>query len=308
MNVPTCTSRLYADANDLTRIIDLLFRVRAPARIAAYPAPADLRELLAVPDLQANTRLWETESGRLCAFALVDAYHNLLFEFEGDIAGPDLPAELIQWGVECRRRQPMVEGEPVTLDFCCRAEDEERLTLLTQHGFTRQPTCTLRLTRSLHDPIPEPTLPAGFTLRPTTGQDEVEAWVALHRAAFGTEHMTIEERSAMLSGPDYDPELDLVVVAPDGRLAAYCVCWISQEENAQTGRNEGYTDPVATHPDYQRRGLARALLLTGLRLLQARGVETAVMGTSSENEGMLRAATAVGFQVISTNIWLAKPV
>jgi len=306
--LPACTSRPYADAHDLDSILALLHRVRAPERCTDYPAPADLRELLAVPDIQANTRLWETEAGQLRAFALVDTYHNLLFEFEGDIAGPDLPAELIQWGVTCRRRQPTEEGEPVTLDFCCRADDEERLALLTRHGFTQQPTRTLRLKRSLHDPIPEPVLPAGFTLRPTTGQDEVEAWVALHRAAWGTEHMTVEGRSAMLSGPDYDPELDLVVVAPEGRLAAYCVCWISQEENARTGRKEGYTDPVATHPDYQQRGLARALLLTGLRLLQARGMETAVMGTSSENERMLRAATAVGFQVVSTGVWLAKPV
>lgn len=213
-----CTSRLYADAHDLDSILALLHRVRAPERCTDYPAPADLRELLSVPDIQANTRLWETEGGQLCAFALVDTYHNLLFEFERDTVTPELLTDLIQWGVACRRRQPTEEGEPVTLDFCCSAEDEERLALLIRHGFTQQPTRTLGLKRLLHEPIPEPVLPAGFTLRPTTGQDEVEAWVALHRAAWGTEHMTVEERSAMLSGPDYDPELDLVVVAPDGRL------------------------------------------------------------------------------------------
>ncbi len=112
----------------------------------------------------------------------------------------------------------------------------------------------------------------------------------------------------MMSGTDYDPHLDLVMVGPDGRLAAYCMCQIFQEENARTGRNEGYTDPVATHPEYQRRGLARALLLTGLRLLQERGVETALMGTSSENVKMQRAAEAVGFRVKSSTVWFVKPV
>ncbi|MFO7683753.1 MAG: hypothetical protein R6X34_27300 [Chloroflexota bacterium] len=45
------------------------------------------------------------------------------------------------------------------------------------------------------------------------------------------------------------------------------------------------------------RGLARALLLTGLRLLQERGLDTAVLGTSSDNEAMLGTARSVGFEV-----------
>jgi mycothiol synthase len=88
----------------------------------------------------------------------------------------------------------------------------------------------------------------------------------------------------------------------------YFTCQIFREENAKTGRNEGYTDPVATHPEYQGRGLAKALFLTGLRLLRERGMETAVMGTSSENEKMQRAAKAVGFRVESSTVWFAKPV
>lgn len=38
------------------------------------------------------------------------------------------------------------------------------------------------------------------------------------------------------------------------------------------------------------RRVARALLLTGLRLLQRRGIDTAVLGTNSDNEAMLCAA------------------
>ena len=59
-------------------------------------------------------------------------------------------------------------------------------------------------------------LPPGFTIRPAGGAAEAEAWVVLHRAAFGTERMELEERLAMLAEPEYDPQLDLVAVAPDG--------------------------------------------------------------------------------------------
>ena len=72
--------------------------------------------------------------------------------------------------------------------------------------------------------------------------------------------------------------------------------------------NEGYTDPVATHPAFQRRGLARALLLTGLQLLKQRGVDTAVLSTWGENTAMQQTAKSVGFGVQSTTILFAKQV
>ncbi len=305
MRLKTMTSRVYAGADDLRLILDLLSRVRPPERIGGYPSPADLRELLCLPANQANTRLW-LEEGRTIAFVLVDPFNNLLFEYRQ--ADSDLEAEMVGWGVECIRRAPHEGEEPPTLDANCREEDADRVALLERHGFVKQAVRSLHLTRPLREPIPAPTLPAGFEIRALKGREEVEDWVRLHRAAFGTEHMTVEERLAMMSGTDYSPDLDLVMTGPDGRLAAYCMGQIFREENAQTGRNEGYTDPVATHPQYQGRGLAKALLLTGLRLLRERGVDTAIMGTSSENEKMQRAAQAVGFRVESSTVWFAKPV
>jgi ribosomal protein S18 acetylase RimI-like enzyme len=120
--------------------------------------------------------------------------------------------------------------------------------------------------------------------------------------------MTTEERLSMMTTPEYDPSLDLVAVAPGGALAAYCMCYISAEENARTGRNNGCTDPVATHPRFQRLGLARALLLHGLRLLRARGMDFARLGTSSDNIAMQRAAQSVGFRLEFANVWFEKPL
>jgi len=120
--------------------------------------------------------------------------------------------------------------------------------------------------------------------------------------------MTIEHRLAMMRAPEYDPALDLIAVAPDGAFAAFCMCHISQQENARSGRNEGWTDPVGTRPEFGRRGLARALLLTGFHLLKQRGVETAVLSVSSENTAGRRAFASVGFHKQSTKISFAKQV
>ena len=290
-------SRLYADETDLARLIAFLPVARPANRVSDYPGATDLREMLCQPELQARTRLWFDQHDQLLACALVDAYSNLLFDYRPDANSPELEEAIMQWGVACGA---------LPLDAVCREDDVERMAWLTRHGFQPQAMRTLHFIRSLSDPIPDPQPPPGFSIRSVAGEPEIEALVALHRAAFGTDNMTIEERRAMMSGPDYDPALDLVAVAPDGRLAGFCVCGIPREENAATGRNEGYTDPIGVHPDFQKQGLARALLLTGLQLLRERGLAYATLGTSSENVAMQAAARSAGFQLESTKVWFAK--
>jgi len=290
-------------------MIQFLFAVRPTERLADYPGPVDLRELLALHTVQENTRLWFAGDGRLGAYAFVDQYDNLRFAADPQNPQPNLEAEIVGWGVACLRRAMRAEDKMRTLDASCREDDVEQIAFLERHGFIRQATRSLHLVRPLTESIPTPQLPDGFSIRHVQGEQEVAALVALHRAAFGTEYMTPEERLAMMRVPAYDAALDLVVVAPaSGRLAAYCLCGISQEENERTGRREGYTDPIATHPDFQRRGLARALLLTGLQGLQQRGMDTAVLGTGGDNGAMLRTAQSIGFKVQTTTLWFSRPV
>ena len=299
--------RPYSSAQDLQTMVDLLIAVRSPDRITDYPSIVDLQEALALPRVQDQTRLWFA-ADKLVGFAFVDPYNNLSFEFDPQSAFPSTASEIIEWGMSCVLRVMQDCGGSSTLNTGCRGDDGERIALLKRHGFVEQEMRTLHLVRSLDEPLPEPHLPPGFHIRHVAGEHEVEALVALHRAAFATKKMTVALRLAMMRVPEYDSGLDLLVVAPDGRLAATCMCSISQEENARTGRKEGYTDPIATHPDFQRRGLARALLRTGFQKLRQRGMNTAVLHTSSKNVAMQQAAQAVGYRVGWTKLWFAKPV
>ena len=58
----------------------------------------------------------------------------------------------------------------------------------------------------------------------------------------------------------------------------------------------------------QSQGRARALLLRGLHLLRARGMDFAKLSTSSDNTAMQRAAWSAGFQQESATVWFEKPV
>ena len=50
------------------------------------------------------------------------------------------------------------------------------------------------------------------------------------------------------------------------------------------------------------------LVLANLERMRQRGVEVAVLGTSSRNVAMLQLAETTGFRVRSTRLWFGKPV
>lgn len=98
----------------------------------------------------------------------------------------------------------------------------------------------------------------------------------------------------------YDPQLDLMVMAPDGTPAAGCVCWENPVNRV------GLFEPVGTHPQFRRRGLATALMFHGLQRLRERGMRAAlVIGAHPGNEENSTEFTssrfvyeAVGFQLL----------
>ncbi len=111
--------------------------------------------------------------------------------------------------------------------------------------------------------------PQGFHLRPLGGLEEAGAYTALHRAAFGSKNMSEEWRRRTVTRPDYCADLDLVAQAEDGRLAAFCIGWYHPQ-----GMGSGpaaQVEPLGVHPDFQRRGLGRALLAELFRRAALRG-------------------------------------
>ena len=198
------------------------------------------------------------------------------------------------------------DDEALSLRMSCRDDFVERMGLLDRTGFEAETDgYTVHYQRSLSESIPEPQVPTGYTIR-SLYESEVDAAVVLHRAAFGTEYMTVEGRRSWMATSDYDPALDLVAVAPDGALASYCFCNISRADNKLSGCEIGWTDPVATHPDHQGKGLATALLATGLALLSERGMEKARLGTWSENKAMRNSAEKAGFEVYAKTLFFNK--
>ncbi len=289
------TNRIYEGEHDLRIILDGLTKFRPAKYSSDFPQRADIEEKLALETVRANTRLWFDDEQPI-AWAYVDDFNNLHWEFDSQYTD-QIGAEIVAWGEACIRKTGST-----SLDANSREDRIERIAFLKRHGFQQLEDTNVAMTRSLSDPIPDPVLPQGFAIRPIKGAEEAEAVATMHRAAFGTEYMTTENRLIIMSTSDYDPSLDLLAIAPNGQVAAYCSC------SANTETRIGMTDPVATHPNYQRMGLSRALLLTGMRMLKERGMESAHLGTSGDNIAMQKTAESVGFKVEYRTIWFSKEV
>jgi mycothiol synthase len=163
----------------------------------------------------------------------------------------------------------------------------------------------LRMGRMLTSPIPPASLPAGFAFRSLDAEQEIDAWCALYTEAFGPRLSAIDKWRALRFDPDYLPDLDLVVVAPDGRLAAACTCTISRHEQEFAQIKEGRTEPVMVASQYQRRGLGRACVLEGLRRLRAYGMDIALLTTETDNVAAHRLYESLGYAHPYSALWYA---
>jgi ribosomal protein S18 acetylase RimI-like enzyme len=113
--------------------------------------------------------------------------------------------------------------------------------------------------------------PAGFVLRPVSLPHDLAARVDVHRTAFAPSRLTAESYRAVAARPPYRPDLDWVAVAPDGRFAAFCLVWLDEENGVAE------MEPVGTHPDFRRLGLARAVCLAALGAARERGARTGLV-------------------------------
>jgi mycothiol synthase len=137
-------------------------------------------------------------------------------------------------------------------------------------------------------------LPAGFTIRPLKGESEVAAYVDLHQAVFESRNMTLEWRQRSLRHPAYRPELDLVVEAPGGQLAAFCIAWL-QQRGAQLA---GQIEPLGCRAEFRRMGLSSLILAEGLRRLHTLGAQVTFVETDNYRDAAMKLYESLSFRVV----------
>jgi mycothiol synthase len=294
-----------------------------PFRQRAYNGPVDLQAMAALVqafpadhlhvvdlpyrfsswalDVRENVGLWTTSGGQLLAWAVMqtpfwtidDAYHP--------DAGEALRRQVWAWA-DGRAREMLDTPNGRDVWFVnVFADQAERIADLEAAGFACQAEVgehswsKVLMVRAAGTPVAECPPPAGVTIRSLAGEAEVEAYVALHRAAFDSRNMTVEWRRRTLRRPEAVPDLDLVAVTADGRLVAFCVCWLDRQAE---GPDRGQIEPLGVHPDWRNQRLGRAILSEGLRRLVRHGARQIYVETDKHRNAALALYESLGFRVV----------
>jgi mycothiol synthase len=313
--------RPYQGESDLQLLVDLFDACEKVDKLDLSISTSQLRLSLEAPgiDLDRDLQLWEDAKGQLIGFGELSIAEPIadnladgtLWLIVHPIArGGDIEAQMIAWAENRleevgRERQ----GQPKLFTWS-RNTRVDRIAIINHHGFVESRQFFF-LTRPLTEAIPIPKLPEGLIIRTVNAAQEAQAWVDLHNQSFlgqwNYHPMTIESYKHRLQNPDYLPELDLVAVDPDGKFASICYCSIDPTHNTFLGRQEGWVALLFTSPDFQRQGLARAMLFHGLARLKALNMDIAKIGVDSENAfGAKKLYESVGFKPLYTNTAYVK--
>lgn len=166
-----------------------------------------------------------------------------------------------------------------------------RNDLLAQRGYARSEHFLSLSVRDLTQEVCEPETPPGYHLRQVHGEDDIRARVEAHCDAFAPSRMSVGKYRAAIHGPGYRQDLDLVAEAPDGGIAAFCTLWFDPINRV------GEIEPLGCRAEHRRRGLARALVLEGLRRLQGYDARLATVfyGNLVEDQPARRFYAELGF-------------
>jgi ribosomal protein S18 acetylase RimI-like enzyme len=251
-------------------------------------------------DYPDNVGLWADADGQLLAWAVMQTpFWTIDYACHPDIDG-SLHRQVLAWADRrARRVLDTPSGRPMWFVNVF-ADQMDRIRDLEEAGFSSQADVgndswsKVLMQRSAGMPVANCSLPAGFIIRPLDGEGEVEVYVELHRAVFESRNMTVEWRARTLHQPAYIPDLDLVAVAPDGRLAAFCVCWLNENLGKETC---GQVEPLGVRVDFRELGLGRAILAEGLRRLQLYGASQVYVETDNYRNAALELYESAGFRV-----------
>lgn len=247
----------------------------APHRMYNEARHSPLREVVT---------LWEDGTG-LQAWLLVSAR---------------LAALELQVHPAARERYPGIEGDAMafaeeqladsgasTIETEGDRGDAHRLGVLESRGWTMaEPFITVNRRRLSGLPATE--APPGFTIRSVAGVVEADAVAEVHRGSFGST-WTGEQYTAVMVFPCYDPARELVAIAPDGRMAGFTVTWYDRRNGT------GLFEPVGTHEEFRRMGVASALLGAGMARMREAGLAWAIVGNEVENDASRLLYRSVGF-------------
>ena len=255
-------------------------------------------------DPKENIFLWYTEGGVLAAVLNPEDRGFAYLQIDPNFANPELVEEMISIAEE----RLSIKGEDGRKKLWVYVDSQDKIQpeILGRRGFQRveQPEVKeYQHRRMLDDVLPEIPTPPGYCIRPLG--DGLELLERCYASGLGFHdndiHVACDNRDNprwyqnMQNAPLYRRDLDMIAFASDGSIASFATMWFDDVSRT------AYIEPVATVPAHQRRGLGKAVILTGLHRLKQRGCKVAFVG------GYSQAANKLYFSVMGPYHDISEP-
>jgi mycothiol synthase len=181
-------------------------------------------------------------------------------------------------------------------------------TLFEDAGYEPVRYFSLMVRPNLNE-IPSFQLPAGIEIRPVQPdhyEKIYEANIEAFRDHWGSCPEDEPPLQAWLDDPNFDPSLWCVAWEGD-EVVGMVLNYIDAAENLAFQRKRGYTENIAVRRPWRRRGIARALIATSLRILKERGMQEAALGVDTQNpSGALQLYQSLGYRIVKQFITYRK--
>ncbi len=218
---------------------------------------------------------------------------------------------LFGWGQERLREIAAEHDAPdKLLEAWALDRNEAAVALIRGAGF--EPiTYAAEMVRPSVTDLPDHPLPDGLEVRPVTDDQLREIWEAdieAFRDHWGYVEPTEVGYTRFLAYPYNDPTLWKVAWDEEG-VAGQVRSFINPEENAENGRERGWTENISTARRWRRRGVAKALIVESIRELASRGMTEVALGVHTENpNGAFDLYAGLGYEVVGTSTTYRKPL
>jgi ribosomal protein S18 acetylase RimI-like enzyme len=199
---------------------------------------------------------------------------------------------------------------PAVLRLGCPDQHPERASLYQQRGF-RPVRHFYRMRRDLRQPIPDRPLPAGLRFdhyRPENGEALRQALNEAFSDHWSPEPVSENDwQQFIVQQKSFRPELTQVVM--DGSEVAAFSLNGADPQPGPDGERPGWIGSLGTRRPWRKRGLASALLVESMRLFQAAGLDSAMLGVDSQNpSGALGLYERLGFVTFRSSTAFHKEV